>query len=192
MKKETKKEIASYAISSLMLFAFSLIFSLFSLIFFIDKIPNVVQFLISFIFIAPTFYIAFVQGRHQGERLFKANFRTTLNDLHSEHEIKIPYYKCIFYVLGFIVPLIILLIVAVIAKSTSVRLIVLAFEFPVALMFSSINVLNMKIVTPLTLAVFVPYTLLIAGMFILGYVLKILALRRQHANIESEIRMFDN
>lgn len=52
MKKQTKKEIVSYVLSTLFLYGFSLVFSLLSLIFIADKIPKWVQFVVSFVFIA--------------------------------------------------------------------------------------------------------------------------------------------
>ncbi len=45
MKKQTKKEIVSYVLSTLFLYGFSLVFSLLSLIFIADKIPKWVQFI---------------------------------------------------------------------------------------------------------------------------------------------------
>lgn len=174
------------------MYGFSLIFSLLSLIFIYEKIPNWVQFLISFVFIAPIFYFSFMQGKSSGEKMFKSRAKTTLADIHSGRGINIPYYKCVFHVIGFVVPLYVIFILSVILKNTVLRLVAMIFAFPAALMFSSINVLSLSNVTPITLAIFLPYVLLEAGMFVLGYFLKSYALKRQHGNIENEIRAFDN
>lgn len=193
MTKETKKEIGRYAVSSISLLGFSLVFSLFSLIFIVsDKIPAWARIVVSFIFIAPTIYIALTQGKAQGERLFKAHAKTTLSDLHGEMPIEIPYYKCVFHVLGFVVPLTVVYVIAVILKSNALRLAAMIFEFPVALLFSSAKVIKLDVTTPLTLAVFIPYTLIVAGVFVFGYIRKILQLKKRHAEIKSELRSFDN
>ncbi len=193
MTKETKKNIGRYAISSISLLGFSLVFSLFSFIFIVsDKIPAWVRIIVSFVFIAPIIYLAFSQGKTQGERLFKAHAKTTLSDLHEEMPLDIPYYKCVFHVLGFAVPLTVLYIIAVILKSNAVRFAAMIFEFPVALLFSSANIIKLNVTTPLTLAVFIPYTFIVAGVFVFGYILKIQQLKRRHAEIKSELRSFDN
>lgn len=192
MQKETKNNLKSYVFSTVALYGFSLLFSLFSLIFIIDKIPAWVQFAISFLFMAPTFFVAYVQGRTQGEKLFKAHAKTSLRDLHNEEGLYLPWHKCLFHVIGYIVPLFLLYIIAVIAKNQIVRLVAMIFQFPAALAFYGLRVLDLAVVTPLTLAIFLPYTLLVAGTFVGGYVLKIYRLKKQQADIESEIRMFDN
>lgn len=192
MKKETKKEIVRYVLTSLTLYGFALVFSLLSLIFIVDKIPNWVQFIVSFLFIAPTFYISFIQGKSNGEKLFKARAKTSLTDLHAEEAIDLPYHKCVFHVLGFVVPLVLCTVFAVIFKNTVLRIIVYGFEFPMALMFSSVHVMDLSVSSPIMLAAFLPYTLLLAGMFILGYLLSLYRLKRRQADIQSELRMFDN
>lgn len=192
MKKQTKKEIVSYVLSTLFLYGFSLVFSLLSLIFIADKIPKWVQFVVSFVFIAPILYIAYVQGRTQGEKLFKARAKTSLTDLHAEQAICLPYHKCVWHVIGFCVPLVLCTVFAVALKNTVFRLIVLAFEFPVALMFYSVGVIDIAVASPIMFAIFVPYALIVAGIFVLGYLLTLYRLKRRQADIESEIRMFDN
>ncbi|MDE6398116.1 MAG: hypothetical protein K2L51_02235, partial [Clostridiales bacterium] len=94
MKKETKKDIQAYVFSTLMLYGFSLLFSLLSLIFIIDKIPDWLKCVVSFVFMAPVFYLAYIQGKSHGEKLFKARAKTTLSDIHSEEGFELPYYRC--------------------------------------------------------------------------------------------------
>lgn len=192
MKKETKQNLGKYTLTAITMYAFSLLFSLLSLIFIIDKIPSWLKFVVSFIFIVPILYISFLQGKSSGEKLFKARAKTTLSNLHAEEAIAIPYHRCVYHVLGFVVPLLFVLIFAVIFDNGVLRLILYAFEFPAALLFSSVGVLPLHTASPIMLAVFIPYTLIVAGMFVLGYLLKAYRLKRQHADIESEIRMFDN
>ncbi|MCI8488081.1 hypothetical protein [Pumilibacter intestinalis] len=192
MDKTKKNEIKRYVLSTLTLYGFSLIFGLLSMIFIIDKIPEWLQFVISFVFVAPTAYISFSQGKAQGEKIFKENAKTTLTDIHSEQALKIPEYKCVFHVIGFIVPLYILLILAVILKNNVLQFIAVIFEFPAALMFSSVGLLDLAKPSAVTLAVFLPYALVIAGLFVLGYILSVLRLKRRHADIKSELRTFDN
>ena len=82
MDKTNKNEIKRYVLSTLTLYGFSLIFGLLSMIFIIDKIPEWLQFVISFVFVAPTAYISFSQGKAQGEKKFKEKAKTTLTDIH--------------------------------------------------------------------------------------------------------------
>ncbi|MCI8412743.1 MAG: hypothetical protein HFE47_01430 [Clostridia bacterium] len=192
MKKETKKEIGGYVMSNLTILVFSLIFSLLALIFIIDKIPKWLQFVISFVFMAPVFFIVFSQGKNRGERIFKEHAKTTLDNIHGEQAIEIPYHKCVYHVIGFVSLMLIFCVLATALKNTVLRMFVFIFEFPAVLLFSSVGALALDVVTPVTLAIFIPYTLIEAGMFVLGYFFQIRKLRRRHADIENEIRMFDN
>lgn len=192
MNKSTRKRIGRYALSSLMLYLFALVFSLLSLIFIVDKIPAWGKFIASFVFIVPVFYISYIQGKMQGEKLFRERASTTLSDIHAEVRLQLPYHYGVFHVLGFAVPLLLLIVFAVIFKNTALRLIVFAFEFPIGLLFSSVKVFDTAVSSPLMLAIFIPYTLLLAGMFVLGFALAMYRLKRRQAEIESEIRMFDN
>ncbi len=192
MKKETKREVKRCLTSVFFLYVFSLLFSLFSLIFIIDKIPNPIKFILSFVFMAPVFLFAYIQGKSNGEKLFKENVHPALDDLHDAKEIKIPYYRCVYHVLGYVVPLLIIFVAAVITKSRATRLVGFAFTFPVVLLFSSVHVIDFAVVTPVTLAVAVPYVLLVGGAFVLGYVLRAHRLKAQHGNIQSELRSFNN
>ena len=192
MTKETKRNIGNYAVSSLAIYGFSLIFGLLSMIFIIESIPVWIRFIVSFVFIAPTAYIVFARGKTQGEKLFKSYAKTTLSDIHSEQSLNLPVYKSVFHILGFIVPIIILLILSVIIKNNVLQFMAVVFEFPLALMFMSVGALSLAIPSWKTLVVFIPYTLLLAGLFILGYVLSVYRLKRRHADIKSELRTFDN
>lgn len=192
MKKETRKEIGRYVLSSLTIMGISLLFSLLSLIFLIDKIPSWLKFAVSLIFIAPIVFVSFNQGKSQGEKLYKGLAKNSLSDIHAEQAVDIPMYKCIFHVLPYVVIMFALFIASVLAKSTQVRFVGLLFEFPIALLFYSVKGLNLQVVRPSCLAVFLPFTLIVAGCFVLGYVLSIIRLKRSYAEIKSELRSFDN
>lgn len=191
MKKE-RKPVVEYLISSLVILAVSLIFSIISIVFFADTIPGWVQFLVSFVFIAPIWFLTFTQGKGAGEKLYKKRSETSLNDIHRSVAIDIPYYKCIYHVLVYAVPLLILTILCVILDNVGVHLAVALFIMPITLMFSSINVIAMTNLNFVLLIIYVLYILIISGAFILGFFLKIAALRRQQRDIENELRQFNN
>ena len=192
MRPETKRNVKRYAMTHILIYGISLLFSLLSLIFIVDKIPSWVQFLVSFVFMAPVFYMSFMRGKEQGERIFKENAKTTLDNLHSEEAIVLPYRKCIFHVLYYVIPLFIVTILTVTVRKTALRLIVFALTFPVVLLFSSVGAYDTKTCSPVLAAFVLPYVLLVAGTFVLGYILQIVRSKRRHAAIENEIRMFDN
>ena len=60
------------------------------------------------------------------------------------------------------------------------------------MLFRSVGLLDLAKPSAVTLAVFLPYALVIAGLFVLGYILSVLRLKRRHADIKSELRTFDN
>ena len=76
MKKQTKQNIKRYVLSCFTIYGISLLFSLFSLIFILDIMPGWLQFVVSFVFIAPTMFMLFSQGKVQGEKLFKLRAKT--------------------------------------------------------------------------------------------------------------------
>lgn len=192
MKKETKKALKEYLATSGILYLFSLVLSLFSVIFILDKIPKWIQFIVSFFFMAPLFYLAFVNGLSSGEKMYKENAQVALGDLHSAQSMSLPYYKCIFHVLGYVVPLCLLFTVATLAKVQVLKVVGCGFIFPVVLLFSSINVISAAKVSLLDLAVILPYIVLLAGVFVFGYLLKAWRLKKQHAQLQGELRSFDN
>ena len=192
MNAERKSAIKDYASTTGMLYLFSLMLSMFSVVFIIDAVPKWIRFLVSFLFLAPLFYLAFYQGLTSGEKLYKKAAKSVLGDLHGMKQVHAPYYKCIYYVIGYVLPLWIVFIVATITKLTLVRFIGLAFTFPIMLLFSSVKVLDLGAVKPVDLAVFLPYVLVLAGVFAIGFVLKVQRLKKQQADIQSELRSFNN
>lgn len=192
MAKKKNRPIVSYILSSLMMLGFSIVFSLLSLIFALDKIPGWVQFIVSLVFTAPTVYITLVQGRNKGERLYKEYSQTSLRDLHSGNEVKLPLYKCVYHVLGFAVPLIILIVLGFILRNNILQVIPALILFPMTLLFMSVKALNLASVTWVPLVIYIPYVLILSGVFILGYLLRIAALKKQQSDIESELRTFNN
>ena len=101
-------------------------------------------------------------------------------------------YDCVFHVLGFVIPVFAVLILSVILKNNVLQFIGIIFEFPIALIFLSVGALNLQTPSAVMLGIFLPYTLIAAGMFILGFVLKVYRLKCQHGSIRNELRTFDN
>ncbi|MDE7395561.1 MAG: hypothetical protein K2M95_05550 [Clostridiales bacterium] len=192
MKKETKKALKGYLATAGVLYLFSFVLSIFSVIFILDKIPKWIQFIVSFLFMAPLFYLAFANGLASGEKMYKENAQVALGDLHGEKSVSLPYYKCIYHVLGFVLPLCLLFTVAILAKVQVLKVIGCGFVFPVVLLFSSINVISAAKVALIDLAVVLPYILVLAGTFIFGYIFKAWRLKKQRAELQSELRSFDN
>ena len=154
--------------------------------------PKWASFIASFLFMAPVFILSYSQGKQQAEKLFKKNAQTGLNNIHSESALNIPMFEWIYHLLGFLIPVILLDIFAVIFKNNVVQLLGVLFEFPVVLLFMTIGVMDMRVPKPVNLAILIPYLLLIAGIFVLGFMLKIIRLKRQYADIHNELRTFDN
>lgn len=192
MKKETKKEIGEYVLSAVEMLGISLLFSLFALIFLADKIPNAVKFVVGILFSVPIFWTTFTKGKRCGEALFKRSAKTTLSELHEEKGFQIPYYKCIFHVIGYVVPLTVLFVVAICLRSAGVRMAGMIFIFPYTLILYSVHAIDTKIVQPYSLPLFLLYVFAVAGMFIAGYLIGLYRLKRRHGEIENEIRMYDN
>ena len=185
---EKSKVIGRYALSSLSILVFSLLFSVLSLI--LTMVPAWVRIVGSFVFIVPSIMIIFHQGKVQGEKLYKKCSTADLSDIHSEQGIKLPYYKSVYHVIGFVGFMFIMLVLTVAIKNNILQFITMLFEFPMTLLFW--GVLDFTVVSPILFAIFVPYTLILAGTFVGGYVLQAYKLKRQRGDIENELRSYDN
>lgn len=181
-----------YVFSSLIMLGVSLIFSLIGIVFLVDTIPSWIRVIVGFIFIAPLFILFYNCGKGSGEKLYRKCSKNSLTDLHSGQGVEIPLHKCIFHVLIYAIPLLIIIVLMFLLKNTILHLIVTLFLSPITVIFTALNVFPAGVIVWQMLITYIPLLLIYCGAFISGYVLKINKLKNQQRDIESELRMFNN
>lgn len=192
MKKQ-RKPIATYCISSLLMYGYTFIFSIAALVFLIDKIPAWVQIVMGPLFLAPVVVMYFFMGKKEGEALYKSCTTGTLIDIHDKAPVKVPLYKMVYHVLGFAVPLIILALIAGLARVGAVRGILSFLLMPITVFFIGTGAVDFAAGVGLeSIYIFVPFILAFCVVFCVGFYIGAMKLKRQQGEIESELRSFDN
>lgn len=192
MKKQ-RKPIVTYTLNTLLLYGYTIIFSVAAFIFLMDKIPAWVQIIIGPLFLAPSVIMFFITGRREGEAVYKSYTAGTLTTIHNKEAIRIPLYKSLYHVIGYGVPLIVLAILASATRVAWVRGIVAFIEMPITVFFVGTGALDLNLgVGWEVVYIYVPFILVMCAVFCAGYVFAVYKLKRQQAEIESELRSFDN
>ena len=174
------------------MYVYSIIFSVAATVFIIDKIPDWVKIIMGVLFIVPVCALFFITGRKEGESMYREATRGTLTVIHDKTPVKIPAYKCIFHVVGFGAPLIVLTVIAAFAKAAFLRGIVSFILMPATVTFIGLGIIDFETVSLNLLYTYIPVIIIICGVFVFGYMKSVLLLKRRQGEIESELRSFDN
>ncbi len=190
MKKKTGAK--KYISTSLMLVIINLMFAGGSFIFiFIDK--PWLQILISIVFGLLALYYPFATGRTEGEKIMRERYKNNLNDVHAIVRMKLPIKECIFNLIGFLSLFVVIFIVIITVRIPLVQLILLIPIFQPALLMHAVGFYSLgAVVWYKTLIMILPYTILLAGSFVLGYLLSAEKARMHQREIATELRSFDN
>lgn len=192
MAKKKKKPIAGYLSTTLMMYVYSLIFAIASVVFLIDKIPNWVQIGIGILFSVPIYMLFFLSGKREGEDLYRSVSKSTLAQVHDRAPIKVPAYRCVFHTLGYALPLILLAIIAAATKNAVVRGILAFIMMPVTLVYLGAGVFTYDAVTANVLYIYIPVIVFGCLVYAAGYMKSILIMKKRQGEIETELRSFDN
>lgn len=177
---------------------YMLIFSLLASVFLMDTIPFWVRMIAGLVFIIPEAFVIFNMGKGQGEKDYKVETKNSLADIHSLKYTSFNIFKPILSVLTFAIPFLILIILSLILGSFGVhaaltlRGIVSILFLPISIFFISCGVLNFKVINWYSGMIFIPSILLICAIYIFGYYVMFMKLKKQQRNIENEIRTFNN
>lgn len=193
-KKVDKKQnkVLKYISTGAMILLYSIVFSIFSAVFLIDAIPRVVTIIFGFVFMVPTIVLVFALGRSDGEKDYKEKSKQNTAGGKGKFVVEINYGVSALYILSFAVPVILLLIIGVAINNAIVHGIVYIILMPASLVFATLGVVTTNPITWLSVAVYLPYILLICAAFCVGYILKFETLKNRQRSIESELRMFNN
>lgn len=189
-KSKKKSKVFGYISTGGLIFLYNFIFSLFSLVFLIDKIPKAVSIVFGVVFMIPPILLIFVLGKNTGEKEYKERSKKNSADGKSFYAVEMNYGISALYLLVFAVPIILLLIIGVAVNNAIVHGIVYIILMPASLVFGTFIKVNP--ISWVSVAIYLPYLLLICAAFCVGFILKVVYLKNQQRNIESELRMFNN
>lgn len=191
MSVKKQKPIVEYIISGVWMLVMTLFFSLFAILFMLDVFPAWSRILIGILFVIPQVATHYLNGKKTGEKAFKRD-----KALSTEKNMRLPvprYHRAIYHVLSFAIPLTVIFLLALILQNLTLRAaVIIVFFMPVTLIFWGMGAVNLDAVSWLNAAVYLPAILLYCGVFIYGYYIGVLRLRRREGAIKSELRSFNN
>lgn len=190
MTVKSSNQKNDYIFIPLQLYGVTLIFSLLSMLFLLDGFPAWSRILLGAVFVIPQLVSNFLIGKRVGERAFKRNKSSDANG----RLLSAPCYeKAIIYLLPYMVPLVLVLLLSLIIKNLTLRaIVIIGFLMPVTLLFSGMGAVGIDYLGWSDAAVFLPAILLYGAAFIYGYISRDKFLRRREGAIRSELRSFDN
>lgn len=171
---------------------YSVMFSIFGIIFIMDQIPGFVKILLGIVFIAPVVIVEFQKGKFAGEKEYKLKNKLILSDIHSKKTIKINFFKSLLYVLPFVVSALLFTVLGIVLKQQWLQGAMLLI-LPMALVFTGAGLIKFE-------AGFISwYSLLSVGLsvvivsagFIAGYVYSVRSLKNRAIEIVNEIRSYE-
>lgn len=172
---------------------YSVMFSIFGIIFILDQIPGFVKILLGIVFIAPAVIVEFQKGKFSGEKEYKLKNKSILSDIHSNKTIKINIFKSLLYVLPFVVSALLFTVLGIVLKQQWLQGAMLLIFLPMTLVFTGAGLVKFE-------AGFISwYSLLSVGLsvvivsagFIAGYVYSVKSLKNRAIEIVNEIRSYE-
>lgn len=188
-----RKPIIEYLLTSGGMYLYSVMFSIFGIIFIMDQIPGFVKILLGIVFIAPVVIVEFQKGKFAGEKEYKIKNKLILSDIHSKKTIKINFFKSLLYVLPFVVSALLFTVLGIVLKQQWLQGAMLLIFLPMTLVFTGAGLIKFE-------AGFISwYSLLSVGLsvvivsagFIAGYVYSVRSLKNRAIEIVNEIRSYE-
>lgn len=192
-----RKPIVEYLLTSGGMYLYTIIFSIFGVIFIIDQIPGFVKILIGIAFTAPVAIVEFQKGKNAGEKEYKLRNKSILSDIHSQRIIKINLFKSVLHVLPFVVSSVLLTVLGVVLGLTTsqqwLQGAMLMIFIPMTLIFMGAGLLKLDVgfiswFSVLSVAIFVA---VVSAAFIAGYIYGVNALKGRSTEIVNEIRNYE-
>jgi len=176
------------------MYLFTIIFSIFGIIFIIPQIPAAAKIALGIVFAIPVGIVQFTKGRSAGEKEYKLRNRTTLSDIHSQKINKVNPFKSLVLVAPFLVSAILLSVIAVAAKAKWLQGIMLLVFIPMTLVFQGAGLIALdetSTVTWYSVVAVVIFTVVISAAYVAGYFLGVYSLKKRSSELINEIRSYE-
>lgn len=176
------------------MYLFTIIFSIFGIIFIIPQIPAAAKIALGIVFAIPVGIVQFTKGRNAGEKEYKLRNRTTLSDIHSQKINKVNPFKSLILVTPFLVSAILLSVIAVAAKAKWLQGIMLLVFIPTTLIFQGAGLIALdetSTVTWYSVVAVVIFTVVISAAYVAGYFFGVYSLEKRSSELINEIRSYE-
>lgn len=174
------------------LYFFTIMFSIFGIIFIGDTIKPWLKVIIGIAFMFPNVCIFFLKARTIATRDYNELNDTVLSDIHKQSFRSVSYFRSIIYILPYVVSALLLIIVFVAAR---VKLMVGIMEImfaPMTLIFLGIgaHVNDASLISWTSVAIVGIYVAIMCASFIVGYIVAIRTSKAKTHALINEIRSY--
>lgn len=188
-----RKPVVEYLLSSGGMYLYTIIFSIFGVIFIIDQVPGFVKILIGIAFTAPVAIVEFQKGKNAGEKEYKLKNKSILSDIHSQRIININLFKSVLHVLPFLISSVLLTVIGVAVSQQWLQGAMLMIFIPMTLIFMGAGLLKLDVgfISWLSVVSVAVFAVIISAAFIAGYIYGVNALKGRSTEIVNEIRNYE-
>lgn len=176
------------------MYLFTIIFSIFGIIFIIPQIPAAAKIALGIVFAIPVGIVQFTKGKNAGEKEYKLRNRTTLSDIHSQKINKVNPFKSLILVAPFLVSAILLSVIAVAAKAKWLQGLMLLVFIPMTLVFQGAGLIALdetSTVTWYSVVAVVIFTVVVSAAYVAGYFFGVYSLKKRSSELINEIRSYE-
>ena len=192
-KLVVRKPVVEYLLSSCGMYLYSVIFSVFGIIFIMDQIPGFVKILLGVVFAAPAVIVEFQKGKIAGEKEYKLKNKSILSDIHAKSSIRINPFKSVLYVIPFVASALLFTVLSVALKQQWMQGLMLLIFLPLTLIFMGAGILKLEMgfVSWFSLLSVGISVLIVSAGFIAGFVYSVNSLNNRAIEIVNEIRNYE-
>lgn len=176
------------------MYLFTIIFSIFGVIFIMPQIPAVAKIILGIVFAIPIGIVQFTKGKSAGEKEYKLKNRTTLSDIHTQRINNVNPFKSLVLVAPFVGSAILLTVIAVVAKAKWLQGIMLILFIPVTLIFQGAGLIVLDetgTVTWYSVVAVAIFTVVVSLAYVAGYFFGVYSLKKRSSELINEIRSYE-
>lgn len=186
-----RKPIVEYLLSSGGMYVYTVVFSIFGVIFIIDAIPGWAKILLGIVFLAPVIILNFHRGKTSGEKAYKLKNKTILSDIHSQKITYVNPFVSILHTLPYFLSAILLTVLGVAAKQQWLQGIMQLLFIPSTLIFMGSGIMQLGTLTWFSVLSVGIFAFLVSAAFVSGYFLSIAMLKNRASELVNEIRSYE-
>lgn len=176
------------------MYLFTVIFSIFGVIFIMPQIPAVAKLILGIVFAIPVGIVQFTKGKSAGEKEYKLKNRTTLSDIHTQRINNVNPFKSLVLIAPFVFSAIILTVIAVAAKAKWLQGIMLIIFIPITLVFQGAGLIVLDetgTVTWYSVVAVAIFTVAVSLAYVAGYFVGVYSLKKRSSELINEIRSYE-
>ena len=176
------------------MYLFTVIFSIFGVIFIMPQIPAVAKLILGIVFAIPVGIVQFTKGKSAGEKEYKLKNRTTLSDIHTQRINNVNPFKSLVLIAPFGFSAIILTVIAVAAKAKWLQGIMLIIFIPITLVFQGAGLIVLDetgTVTWYSVVAVAIFTVAVSLAYVAGYFVGVYSLKKRSSELINEIRSYE-